>query len=109
MSEIPRTTRTGGAIHPYSAGLLIILDNVFFGANAATFGLGTPVIAMIAFCVTGTGVFLTQRFLVEEEAGPSLARGFFLGTLAGVPTSLTGTGTGLALLARAGLVRLFKR
>ncbi len=98
-----------GSIHPYSAGLLIIFDNVFFGANAVTMGLGTPVIAMIAFCVTGTGVFLTQRFLVEERTGPSMARGFFIGSLAGVPTSVTGTGAGLALLARSGLMRLLKK
>ncbi len=103
------TTAKRGAIHPYSAGLLIIFDNVFFGANAVTMGLGTPIIAMIAFCVTGTGVFLTQRFLVEEATGPSLARGFVIGSLAGVPTSITGTGAGLALLARAGLRRLLKR
>ncbi len=103
------STSGKGAIHPYSAGLLIILDNVFFGANAVTMGLGTPFIALIAFCITGTGVFLTQRFLVEEATGPSMARGFILGTLAGVPTSVTGTGAGLALLARAGLMRLLKK
>lgn len=93
-------------IHPYSAGLLIVIDNVFFGSNLMTLGLATPAMAALAFAVTGTGVFLTQRFLVGEEAGPSLARGFVLGTLAGVPTSLFGTGAGVALLARSGISRL---
>ena len=96
----------GGRIHPYSAGLMILIDNVFFGANAVTAGLATPLIVILAFVITGVGVFLNQRFLVEEAVGASLARAFLLAVLAAIPTSLVGSGAGMALLVRSGLVRL---
>jgi len=93
-------------IHPYSAGLLILLDNAFFGANALTLGLSTPLMAALAFSVTGTGVFLIQKFLVKESIGESIARAFFIGILAGIPTSIFGTAVGLFVLAKAGLANL---
>lgn len=107
LPERPAADR--GRIHPYSAGLLIFIDNVFFGANAITLGFGTPVMAFLAFVLTGTGVFLTQRFLVEESTGVSLARAFLLAVLAGVPTSVLGSGAGMALLVRSGLGRLLRK
>ncbi|MEM6796955.1 MAG: hypothetical protein AAF725_23475 [Acidobacteriota bacterium] len=101
-----RVPTDSSPIHPYSAGLLILVDNVLFGANAVTMGLATPLVALVAFTMTSASVFLTQRFLAGGAAGPSLAQGVFLGILAGLPTSLTGTGTGLALLAKAGFTKL---
>lgn len=96
-------------IHPYSAGLLILIDNVFFGANALTLGLSTPILAILAFSITGTGVFLVQKFLAGESAGESIARAFFIGVLAGIPTSIFGTSVGLLVLARAGLSNIFSK
>jgi hypothetical protein len=90
-------------LHPYSAGLLIFIDNIFWGINALTLGLSTPIISVLAFSITGIVVFLIQKFLAEESVGKSFTKAFFTGVLAGIPTSLAGTalGTAVLLIARS--------
>ena len=39
-------------IHALSGALLIAVDGAFFGANAVSFGLATPLICFIAFVFT---------------------------------------------------------
>lgn len=92
-----------GNIHGLSGVLLIAVDGAFFGANAASFGLATPLICLIAFVFTGIGVFLVQKFTAEEDTGSALAKGFALGVLAGIPTPIAGTLGGGFVIAKAGL------
>jgi hypothetical protein len=101
----PNNSRPGG-FHAYSAALLILVDNVFFAGTIATGGLGLFVMCFLAFTLVGAGSFLCQRFLQGEDSGSALAKAFFLGTFAGVPTSVTGTGVGGLLLARLGIRKL---
>ena len=68
-------------IHWLSGVLLIAVDGAFFGANAISFGLATPLICLIAFAFTGIGVFLVQKSTAEEDTGSALAKGFALGVL----------------------------
>ena len=88
-------------IHPYSAGLLIFMDNFFWGVNAMTLGLSTPITCALAFFITGIVVFLIQKYLVKESIGESFAKAFFIGVLAGIPTSIAGTVLGTAILVMA--------
>lgn len=90
-------------IHALSGVLLIAVDGAFFGANAVSLGLATPLICLISFACTGIGVFLVQKFMVEEDAGSALAKGFVLGVLAGIPTPIAGTLGGGYVIAKAGL------
>ncbi|KAF0181693.1 MAG: hypothetical protein FD161_366 [Limisphaerales bacterium] len=92
-----------GPVHPLAAGLLVFVDNLWMLAdwNAVTWFLTIP----LSFCsVAFTTVFI-QRFLHRDGWGKSLGKGLLLGVLAGVPTSITGTPVGLALLTWAGIMR----
>ena len=103
-------------IHWLSGVLLIAIDGAFFGKNAVVFtgtgGLGIPInllICLIAFVVTGIGVFLVQKFTVGEDTGSALAKGFVLGVLAGIPTPIAGTLAGGFVIAKAGIKALRDR
>ena len=85
-------------LHPYSAGLLILMDNVFWGVNALSLGLSTPIISVSAFLITGTITLLIQKYLAKESMGKSFTKGVITGVLAGIPTSLAGTALGAAVL-----------
>ncbi len=88
-------------LHPYSAGLLIFMDNILWGVNALTLGLSTPIISVLAFLITGTITLLIQKFLAKESARESFTKAFFTGVLAGIPTSIAGTALGTVLLIMA--------
>lgn len=94
-----------GSVHPYAAFLVLILDNLFWGANALTLGVGTPVASVLSFLVAAIGVYLIQRNLAHEPQNRALARALFLGFLVGLPTSVAGTVVGGWLLLRAGVRR----
>lgn len=96
-------------LHPYSGALVLLVDNVCFGANVATGFLGTVVLSAAAFAVTSTGVFLTQRYLDKDSFGQSVAKAFLSGVLAGVPTSIAGTVFGSAVLLSSGLSALNRK
>jgi hypothetical protein len=93
-------------LHPVSGLLIILLDNLFFGLNVATLGIGMLLACSLAFSVTTIGVYLAQRFLDRDSRRASLAKALLSGVLAGVPTSITGTIFGTAVLAASGLPRL---
>ena len=90
-------------LHIYSGILLITVDNALWGANIVTLGLATPFISLLAFLVTGTAVFFVQKFLSVERVGVAVAKGFVVGIMAGVPTSIVGTLGGIYVLGQAGL------
>ena len=50
--------------------------------------------------------FLIQKHLKKDSSGRALAFAAILGVLAGIPTFITGTPVGLALLAWTGLGKL---
>jgi hypothetical protein len=93
-------------LHPYSAGFLIIMDNIFWGVNAITLGLSIPITSAIAFLITGIVVFLIQKYLGKESIGKSFAKAFCVGALACIPTSIAGTALGTAVLIMARSTRL---
>jgi Fe2+ transport system protein B len=93
-------------LHPFSGLLIILLDNLFFGLNVATLGIGTLLACSLAFSVTTIGVYLAQRFLDRDSRRASLAKALLSGVLAGVPTSITGTIFGTAVLTASGLPRV---
>lgn len=97
-------------IHWLSGALLIAVDLAFFGPNAMVFmgtgSLSIPLnllICLIAFVVTGIGVFLVQKFTDEEDTSSALAKGFAMGVIAGVPTPILGTIVGGVVIKKAKL------
>lgn len=115
VASSPAIAQTGGQsrgrfrLHPVSGLLIILIDTLFFGANAASLGWATPIICLLAFMVTSFGVFLSQKFLSADRFGASLAKGFFSGVLAGIPTSITGTIFGTFVLVSSGLSSLGRK
>ena len=93
-------------INVYSVVLLVTVDFALWAVNAplapVTLGLSTPLSCLCAFLFTGIGVFLVQKYMTEDDTGAALAKGFVLGTLAGVPTPLAG------ILGGSGIVKLKK-
>ena len=108
MSDANNTKKPNSELSAFSGVLFITVDNAFFGANAVSLGLATPVTALGAFLVTGLGVFLVQKYLSEDDTGPAVAKGFVVGILAGIPTSVAGTLGGIYILGKAGIKRLRK-
>lgn len=92
-----------GPVHPLAAALLVFVDNLWMLAdwNAVTWLLTIP----LSFCSVAFPTFFIQRFLHRDGWGKSFGKGLLLGVLAGVPTSVTGTPVGLALLTWAGIMR----
>lgn len=90
-------------MHPFSGGLMLLVDNICFGATALTGGVMLPLVIVGAFTVAATGTFLAQKFLDKESFGESLAKAFFAGVLTGIPTPIAGTIVGGAILAISGL------
>ena len=106
MSDTENTKKPNSELHTFGGVLLITVDNALFGANALSIGLSTPLTCLVAFLFTGIGVFLVQKYLSEDDTGPALAKGFGLGILAGVPTSIAGTVGGIYFLDKAGIKEL---
>lgn len=106
VSDPRRRAGDESGVHLYSALLVLIVDNIFWGANTLTLGLGTFAASFLSFALTTIGVFLVQRNLVGESTGKAGARAFFLGVLAGIPTAVAGTVAGGLLLGWAGIRRL---
>ncbi len=99
----PPARPAGAPIHPLAAGLLVFVDNLWMLAdwNAVTWLLTVP----LSFLSVALPTVLIQRFLHRDGWGKSLGKGLLLGVIAGVPTAVTGTPVGLALLTWAGILR----
>lgn len=93
-------------MHPFSGGLMLLIDFLCFGANALTVGLSTPWVIAGAFGLSSAGVFMAQKFLDEDGFGASLAKAFFAGVITAVPTPILGTIVGAAIIKYSGLDRL---
>lgn len=90
-------------IHPWSAGLLVAVDNLWNLADWAvlTWWLTVPLAFLSVFVPT---VWL-QRWLRRDRWSVAFGKALVLGLVAAIPTSLTGTPVGVALLAWAGVDR----
>ena len=101
------TTDARAPFHPYSAALLIAVDNLWNLADWTVIGwfLTIP----LSFLSVSMPVFWIQRRRNGDRRRIALAKAVFLGVVAAVPFSVTGTPIGLALLAWAGLKHPWKR
>ncbi len=99
----PPARRFDAPVHPLAAALLVFVDNLWMLAdwNAVTWFITIP----LSFVSVAFTTACIQRFLHRDGWGKSLGKGLMLGVLAGVPTSVTGTPIGIALLTWAGILR----
>ena len=94
-------------IHALSALILVAVDSLW-----AIFEILPPlwpVVIPLCFMAVFFPTFLIQKHLKKDSTGRALAFASVLGVLAGIPTFITGTPVGLALLAWTGLGKLFGR
>lgn len=88
--------------HPLAALALVIVDTLWSlpeFANPALIAFTVP----LAFVTVFLSVFLAQRRHNGDARLSALWKGILLGLLAAIPTFITGTPVGLALLAWAGI------
>ncbi len=99
----PAAQPSAPPIHPLSAGLLVAVDNLWNLADWAvvTWWMTVPLSFLSVFLPT----LWLQRQLRKDRWGMALAKALVLGLVAAIPTSLTGTPVGMALLAWAGVDR----
>lgn len=94
-------------IHPLAALATLVLDGFFL-----VFEIFDPFILL--FTSLGLGLLglvtttLVQHYVAKEEWGPSVAKGFVMGIVAGVPYAVAGTAVGVPLLAWAGISQWVK-
>jgi hypothetical protein len=108
--EAPRTAPSGASaegppIHALSALILVAVDSLW-----AVFDWAPPIWPVaIPFCFVTVFMptFLIQKFLRKDSNGRALTFATILAVLAAIPTPITGTPIGLALLAWTGLGKLF--
>jgi len=94
----------GAPVHPLAALLMLIVDNLWNLADWAVISLIITV--PLCFFTVFVPSFFIQRFLMKNRAGRAFVLALLLGTVAAVPTSITGTPVGVALLAWTGISRL---
>ncbi len=101
----PAASATGPPIHGLSALILVAVDSLW-----AIFDWVPPVwIVAIPGCFAAVFVptYLIQRHLKNDSKGRALTFATILAVLAAIPTFVTGTPVGVALLAWTGLGKLF--
>ena len=102
MADVEDMEKPKAQMHGFSGALLLIVDNALFGANVLSLGWATLLICLITFVFTGIGVFLVQKYMAEDDTGLALAKGFVVGVLAGVPTSVAGSAGAIYIMGAAG-------
>ena len=100
---INRSPIPASPIHPLSALVTILLDNLFDIPDLAgpeVWIIASPIIGAVCFATT----MFIQRYLAKDEWGPAIAKGLVMGVIAGVPVPvIPGTAAGGIFLAWAGL------
>jgi len=97
----------GPPIHPLAAVLLLVVDNLW---NLADWLVIDWIITIpLSFITVFLPVFLIQKVLKKNRVGQAFGYALLLGVIAAIPTSLTGTPVGLALLAWTGVSKLIGR
>jgi len=90
---------SGTPIHPLAAGVLVAVDNLW---NLADWAVVTW---WVTVPLSFLSVFIPTVWFQKDRWGSALAKALVLGLVAAIPTSLTGTPVGMALLAWAGVDR----
>ena len=89
--------------HPAAAGLMLVVDNLWM---LPEFTVAAAVLTVPAcFFSVLIPTWVIQRRMHGDSVGMALMKALFLATVAAVPTSVTGTPVGLALLAWFGIRR----
>lgn len=94
-------------IHALSALILVAVDSLW-----ALFDFAPPIWPLAipgCFVAVFVPAFLIQKHLRKDSNGRAVTFATALAVLAAIPTPITGTPVGLALLAWTGLGRLFGR
>jgi hypothetical protein len=104
-SSTPPYLPEGPPVHALSAIVLIAVDNLWNLAEWAV--LDWIVTIPLSFITVFVPVFLLQKYLKKDSNGRALAIATVLAVIAAIPTSITGTPVGLALLAWTGLRKWF--
>lgn len=99
----------GFFLHPLSGALILTIDNLFFGANALLGGAATPVSSLLAFLLTGLGVYWIQKNKSQEPKPKSLFKSLFAAIIAGIPTSIGGTVLGTLVVLLSGQAGSYKK
>jgi hypothetical protein len=100
----PVTSFSRPPIHPLSALLLLVVDNLW---NIPEFlVIDWPITIPLSFFCVFAPTFFIQKLLRKDSAGRAFAYALLLGAIAAVPTSVTGTPVGLAILAWTGISHL---
>ena len=104
---LPTTTAGRAPFHPLAATLLIVIDNLWNFADWAVIDwfLTIPLSFLTVFAPT----LWIQRHKQGDGWGKAILKALFLGVVAAVPFSVTGTPVGLALLAWAGWKHPWKK
>jgi hypothetical protein len=101
--DIPRAPE-GAPIHPLAAILLIAVDNLW---NLADWIVIDWIITIpLSFITVFFPTLLIQKLLKKDRWGRAFSFALLLGMVAAVPTSITGTPIGIALLAWTGISKL---
>lgn len=93
--------------HPAASGLLVVVDNLWNFADFAVIDWFLTIPA--SFASVAGPVYWIQRRKHHDSVPAALAKALFLGVVAAVPFSVTGTPVGLALLAWAGIKHPWKQ
>lgn len=94
------------AFHPAASALLLVVDNLW---NVTEFAVVDWILTIpLSFLSVFLPVFWIQRRYHSDPKPKALAKALFLGAVAAVPFSVTGTPVGLALLAWAGFKHPWK-
>jgi Na+-driven multidrug efflux pump len=89
-------------IHPYSAIVTLLMDNVVGALEVAD-----PFLLVVS-CV-GLGLLTTfvvttiQQQTAHDSFGDAIGKGLLMGVIAGIPFSVAGTAVGVALIGWSGL------
>lgn len=97
----PRPSPGRAPFHAQAAVLLLVVDNLWNLADwtAILYVITVP----ICFLCVAVPTFFIQRNKHGDSVGKAMLKALFLGLVAAVPFSVTGTPVGLALLAWAGI------
>jgi hypothetical protein len=97
----PHPSRGRAPFHAQAAVLLLVVDNLW---NLADWMVISLVITVpLCFLSVAVPTFFIQRRKHGDSLGKAALKAIFLGAVAAVPFSVTGTPVGLALLAWAGI------
>ena len=107
-APVPPARPAGRApFHPLAATLLIVIDNLWMLEEWTVLALIFTI--PLSFLTVFAPTLWIQRHKQGDGWGKAILKALFLGVVAAVPFSVTGTPVGLALLAWAGWKHPWKK